>query len=303
MSKTLPLTKRDFELVRFPNGEFKIILKKNLTGEITWLTFETFANGDNFKNPSEELVGFIQLNAIAGKYQAKEVKYTTKNGKLYSRIENKKQIVKTDFIPWLRQDKAKLIGEVQMDCVYKSFTNLDIKTRLPHNVEEPDAGTTHLFRSAMEGTAYDDVVVFPDYGSTKRFDLSILTNPLPGFVGKIDTITFNKVRNAETGELEFTKFEELDTYVKNKKCFIVDDIGTYFGTFKHVAKELKSAGAKEVVLIINHNDNVVDIYKEVLGDIDKVVVLNGGYKIDRYDIQHLKDEQELDKLVKKGKVK
>lgn len=86
-----------------------------------------------------------------------------------------------------------------------------------------------------------DMIVFPDKGAETKY--------LPIFASYIDSISANKIRNQETGEITHL---ELNGNCEGKKCLIVDDICDGGMTFIKLSELLFKNGASEVNLYVSH---------------------------------------------------
>lgn len=276
---TQKLTKKDFELVRFPNGEFKIVAQKTINGTIDWKYGDTFANGEKLLSPSEELVALLQLDKLVGKFKFTNVNYQQRE----TCYREQTITVYADFLPFKRQDKDKLIGEITFNDVYGLISNFKLVEFAPHDKDVFDNRTCDAYQKEAKDVKF---VVFPDCGAQHRFyryDNNVHTKDEDGeivvsILQKI--ITFDKVRDAKTGKLEFVD-KDL-SMVKDKKVVIFDDIIAFGGTFKHVATKLKEAGATHVKLVVNHADTNLNgevLYNEKEmkeSGVDEIVILNGG---------------------------
>ena len=254
------MNRLDFDMVKFPNGELKLVLLKELDGKpIIWEYNSPFNNGKGVLTPPEELVLLLQLNYIMEKFGVTQ------------------QVVKADFLPFKRQDKDKLKGEIKFNVIYKTMTNLKFEEFAPHDSDEFTKETCDTY---MENVVGDNtLVVFPDVGANRRF---VNTN-----LGD-NCVDFTKHRDANTGQISFLPLEPHKVEkIKGKDCFILDDIGAYYGTFKHSSNELVKAGAKSVTLVLNHDDGCIDLEKDLIDtNIDKLILLNGN--LNRKEITWIK---------------
>lgn len=252
------LTKQDFELVRFPNNEFKLVLKSVFDNieRIDWYTEDKFRDGVKITNPSERFMAIVQLNRIVGKYAK------------YRPVE-----VRTDFLFWKRQDKAQILGEVTTNDLYKSLNHLNFNEFAPHDSTQFSKETIAEY---LKQVGNNDVLVLPDAGAYERFKSEAVDNHR-------DVITFKKNRDQETGKLVF---EPLDaryrTAVTDKRVVIIDDIVAYGGTFKYIASQIKQFGSESIDLVINHVDkdekdkHLYDSKDMKRSGISNIIVLNGG---------------------------
>lgn len=96
----------------------------------------------------------------------------------------------------------------------------------------------------------DVVIVVPDKGAQTR-TLSII-NKIPEWLdAEQPWVQCEKMRDSQTGKL--SGFNVLDkSYVKYKRCLIIDDICDGGGTFVGIAEKLREAGAAEVHLYVTH---------------------------------------------------
>jgi ribose-phosphate pyrophosphokinase len=101
-----------------------------------------------------------------------------------------------------------------------------------------------LPKTETEGTGESVVVVAPDNGAEKK------CAEVARFLGK-PMITAGKTRNQATGEITGTFLHSTEG-VKDATCLILDDICDGGRTFIELAKVLKEAGAKKVVLYVTH---------------------------------------------------
>lgn len=247
------ITKKDFQLVRFPNGEFKLILDKHIQDnqDIEWKYNDEFENGDKLNTPSEHLVALMQLNGIIG------TMFPAYRAKVY-----------VDYVPFRRQDKRKLLGEIKFNnWTQEALYRINLVETIPHDeVSDIDIRktNTNVFKRFIDEDT--DIIVFPDTGATKRYDAHKFNKQL---------LAFSKTRDAVTGQLTFDELNQKQkAAVDGKKCTIVDDIIAYGGTFKHVAGALKEAGATEVHLVVNHSDGVYEEKDLKKAGIDKITVMN-----------------------------
>lgn len=247
----MKITKKEFNLIRFPNGEFKLVVETNLDNSrsIVWRYDEEFRNGEKLNSPAEHLVALLYLDRLIGEV-----------------CKRPKEIL-TDYMPFRRQDKRKLLGETTFDNWDKGLENIKLIETIPHN--KIDIGTinevnTEIFLKHIHEQT--QVVIFPDEGATKRFNVDAF-----GITG----VCFTKTRDEKTGELKFEDLSEFDkSKVKDCHCTIIDDIIAYGGTFKHIATELKKYGAKRVDLIVNHSDGVFKEKDLKEAGIDNIIVMN-----------------------------
>ena len=114
----------------------------------------------------------------------------------------------------------------------------------------------------------DLVLVSPDAGSNKKiFEVSKLL--------QIPNIRADKLREMSTGKIIETIVYAED--LTGKCCVIVDDIGSYCGTFVALAKVLKAKGARSVYLVVSHWEGVADFDRLYESGINKVYTTNSKH--------------------------
>lgn len=99
------------------------------------------------------------------------------------------------------------------------------------------------------------IFVSPDAGANKKID-SLVKKVTPGS----RVIRADKKRDVQTGALvpnECVVYAN-EGELQGKTCIIVDDICSRGGTFKTLAKELKSLGVVKIFCIFSHYENTAD---------------------------------------------
>lgn len=110
------------------------------------------------------------------------------------------------------------------------------------------------------------VLISPDAGSNKKiFDLS-------KYLGGIEVVRADKTRDTKTGKLS-NPIVYTDS-LEGKIAVIVDDICSYGGTFKALAKELKAKGAAKIYLVVSHYEGVANLLELNKCGIDCVFTTN-----------------------------
>lgn len=263
----MTITKKDFKLVRFPeHGEFKIMALKNITSadHIHWKYGGEFADGNKINNASEEYVALLQLDEIIGKYFMSRQSLGSKH------------VVEADHIAFLRQDKAKLIGEVTTNLIY-DFRHIRVVSSIPHDFNNKNLNHDDYNKVYLSHYNVGDLIVFPDKGATIRFEKIMEDFSKKKYV-------LDKVRDANTGAVSLKLKKQDDAWlIKEKNCVIFDDIISYGGTFSAAAKILKESGATKVKLVVNHADRnekgmpVFDAKKLKADGIDEIVILEDSF--------------------------
>ncbi len=125
-------------------------------------------------------------------------------------------------------------------------------------------------------------LISPDAGANKK--IYKLANKL---TWTTEVIRADKQRHTQTHEITGTV---VYGDVKNKTCFIVDDICSRGGTFIALSNRLKEMGAAKVILIVSHYEGTADTNKLKESGIDKVYCRN--------DFGHI-DPNKTDKFIEK----
>jgi len=158
-----------------------------------------------------------------------------------------------DFLPYGRQDKgvandktfglitfAKIINSLEFDSVTTIDAHSDAPEYLIRNFKNLYPYTQV---SAAVNQCNPEVLAFPDKGAIRRYGKEL------AFLGKIH-IFGEKTRDQESGHI--TKYELVGGDVLDRDVLIVDDICDGGMTFIMLAKELLTAGAKNVNLYTTH---------------------------------------------------
>lgn len=158
------------------------------------------------------------------------------------------------YISYARQDRVMnpgeslaikafcdLINNLNFDKVVVDDPHSDVSASLLNNIEIRDQA-----QLASEHAHYlygrDVVIVAPDTGARKKAQKVADRFRLP-------IVEAGKVRNVETGKITGTTvYGDVD----GLECLIVDDLIDQGGTFIALAKVLKEAGAKKVILYVTH---------------------------------------------------
>lgn len=164
------------------------------------------------------------------------------------------------YIPYARQDRVMVLGEPLSVKVFADIINSlkldrlicydihnDSSLALFDNIDnKSNHDSVYAFISSVLGDKkWDDLhIVSPDAGSYKKiFKLCQTLNCNP----KI--ILCNKMRDVSTGNIINV---DVSGDVKDKQCFIVDDIIDGGRTFNELASILKANGASDLHLFASH---------------------------------------------------
>lgn len=187
------------------------------------------------------------------------------------------------YFPGARQDRPCNPGEPLGAKVYADFVN-SLKL----------ASVTILdSHSDVTPALLDNCKVIPQWLIAEKFlpvpmnRNTLLVCPDGGAAKKIinlaeklhhEAILFaTKNRNSTTGRLTECSISEEETgcqWLSEHNCWIVDDICSYGGTFKNLAKKLKEAGALSVHLIVTHYEGVASEHQLKEAGIDGVYTTN-----------------------------
>lgn len=186
-----------------------------------------------------------------------------------------------------RVDQTKNPGEALGVKIYADLLNAQNYERVfifdPHSFVAPcliDNCTTisnHQFVIMAIATEFPDgcgvatedlVLVSPDAGANKKID------DLAKALGGMRIVRADKARDIMTGALVPGACEVFANTLENKTCLIVDDICSKGGTFKPLAAQLRRLGAKNVYLIVSHDEGVSDLDSLREAGITKVITTN-----------------------------
>lgn len=233
IAKELGISVSPIELHVFPDGERRIMLEENVTGEDCIVVNPTSPPVDS--NLME--LCFI-LDAMKGS-GAKSV---------------------TAVVPYLgyqRQDHIFRIGEARSLEVVIDMIEVSGATRFIgvdfHSIKIPELFSINVTQLSalplfakkikeLSPTLEDSCIVSPDMGGIRRLDL------LKDQLGGIETVAVEKDRDIVSGDI---KASGIHGNVR-KTCFIVDDMISSGGTIVQCIEELKKAGAERVFVFATH---------------------------------------------------
>jgi len=174
------------------------------------------------------------------------------------------------YLPYARQDRlcnegesfslkvfCNLINSLNLNKVYVLDAHSDVGPALLNNCTNLSSLNSIDLVWKRLGRP---ILISPDAGANKK--MNKISESLDSKLTKCD-----KSRDLATGKL--TKFEVFGEF-NGEDVLIVDDICSYGGTFKGLAKELKAKGAGKVNLFVTHFEGVVS---EIEG-IDEIFTTN-----------------------------
>lgn len=252
MSKILNLVDRDksvieYELFKFGSGEPHITIRP--------LTIpESVTIFSCLRNAYDVMVLLVATNALR---------------QMHTVVND--ITLRAPYIPGGRQDRVDIPGTALTIEVYTNLINAqgykEVVIFDPHSnvttakLQRVTVRNNHqLVRKVLNshfspwkepsGNSTPIVLISPDAGSNKKiYELSRA-------LGGVPVIRADKKRDPATGNLcGTTVFGD----VTGKCCIIVDDICAKGGTFIQLAKELKSANAAEIHLIVSHYEGTADM--------------------------------------------
>ena len=160
------------------------------------------------------------------------------------------------YVPHARMDRVKsgediftlkyfcdVINSLHFDIVFVKDVHSNVTLALLEKVVELKATATIDKVKAMCGA---QVLCYPDEGAMKRYSADLPYRYTFGI----------KKRNWETGQIERLDLAYGEC-VKDKDVLIVDDICSKGGTFLHMAKALKEAGANNIYLYVTHCEETI----------------------------------------------
>lgn len=160
------------------------------------------------------------------------------------------------YLPYARQDRQMVKGEPLSLKVFANLLNsqgyskvsvYDVHSEVALALIENSEGiTNHSFaKCVFVESLRDYYIVCPDAGAYKKI-YGICKS-----IGYEDEIIIaNKVRDVSTGLIKKTTVSHSD--LKQRHCYIVDDICDGGGTFVLLAEELLNRNAKSVNLVVSH---------------------------------------------------
>lgn len=184
------------------------------------------------------------------------------------------------YFPGARQDRVCNTGESFSLKVYTDFINglkfEEVTILDPHSevvsalLDRCNPVNNHLFvdyaiQSIYEGPK-DYVLVSPDAGANKKIF------KLASVLGGPRVIRADKIRDTKDGKIVGTEVYADD--LTDQRCIIVDDIISGGRTFMELAKILKQKNAKEIILIVTHNEGVAVAHDLKASGIDRLFCTN-----------------------------
>lgn len=162
------------------------------------------------------------------------------------------------YIPNARMDRVKADDEVFTLKWFADFINhlrfnkvvvLDphsnVSTALINNVQVVQP--YQYVKKAIDAINDKNLLLcYPDEGASKRYSDLMQSEYVFGI----------KHRDWRTGKIERLELTEPER-VSGRNVLIVDDICSKGGTFTHMAKALKEAGAKDIYLYVTHCENTI----------------------------------------------
>lgn len=142
---------------------------------------------------------------------------------------------------------AQFINSLGFDSVIVLDPHSNVSMALIDNVKSMDV--RHYINYAiqwMDSHHMNPILCYPDEGAAKRYSKLI----------DKDYVACIKCRDWRTGKIESLKLTDPEKVV-GRNVLIVDDICSRGGTFTYTAKELKEAGAGDVMLYVTHCENTI----------------------------------------------
>ena len=158
------------------------------------------------------------------------------------------------YFPGARQDRVMVSGEPLSVKVYAELINSQGFQKVmiydPHSevtsalLNQVVVISNHEFVKKCIGDQKDYLLISPDGGALKKI------YKVSQFLGGVPVIACSKIRDVKNGRL--TGFTVYTDDLRNKPCYIVDDICDGGGTFLGLAEKLKEKNAGPIYLIISH---------------------------------------------------
>ena len=173
------------------------------------------------------------------------------------------------YIPYARQDRqcaeresfslkvfANLLNTAKFDKVIVYDAHSDVAPALIENCE--NLANTRFVEIALDQIGGDVILISPDSGANKKMNKLFTdikqTHRFSNIFESLDVVKCDKKRSTVDGTL--SGFEVFSDDLKGRSCLIVDDICSFGGTFKGIAKALKEKNAGKVYLFVTHYEGV-----------------------------------------------
>ena len=194
------------------------------------------------------------------------------------------------YIPYARQDRVMVAGEPFSLRVFANIINAQNYHRVmcadPHSeaasllINNLEVLTPYWQLDAIRQLRYDFaskdfVLVSPDAGAMKKI---YNTAKWVKYNGPILCAT--KLRDVSTGNIIRTTVDMQDVNLSESTAVIIDDICSGGRTFMELAKVLKANGAKHVVLVVTHYENVANIFHMKESGVDAIYTTNSIKDLD-----------------------
>jgi ribose-phosphate pyrophosphokinase len=173
------------------------------------------------------------------------------------RMGCKQMFLEIAYFPGARQDRVCARGEALSVKVYADLINSMnfqwVKIFDPHSdvtgavLNNVVIVNNHEFiQGIINDLNKEFILISPDAGSNKKiYDLSKNLGGLP-------VIRCDKLRNVKTGEIIESIVYADEQQINGKNLLIVDDICSRGGTFKALAKKLKTMNPSSIYLAVSH---------------------------------------------------
>lgn len=193
------------------------------------------------------------------------------------------------YLPYARMDRVNQFGEsftlkvfanilnsAKFDRVIIYDAHSDVASALIDNCLVLNIHSTVSSVYDIIDNSSDIYLVSPDAGASKKIN-ALYEHKYNRFAGVINCY---KKRSTVDGGL--SGFEVLHDKLNGETCLIVDDIISYGGTFKGIAKALKEKGAGRVYLFASHHEGVADYNSLKEAGIEHLFTTNslGNYNCD-----------------------
>lgn len=275
------------KIFKFGGGEIQVKLN------VDWiLSSDNYFNTSQFDiictvRNSDDIMKILLMKDAVDRFMAKNT----------LKFRNSSINLHIPYLPYARQDRvceegeafslkvfANLINSAKFDNVYVRDVHSDVGPALIDNCTNLTVENIvfDAFKYIIEKSPLP-IIVSPDAGANKR--VTKIYSYLSKYYSLADLVKCDKTRDTSTGKI--TSFDVFANDLGGATCLIVDDICSYGGTFKGLAKELKAKNAGDIYLYVTHYEGVADVESLKDAGIKEVITYKGSL-YDKNDTDFIK---------------
>ena len=247
------------------------------SGKIFPVDTFTFSGGEEHVSVKNiEFLEHTHLDVIARVQSSKALAQLLLISEVLNRRAFGSRSLTLPYFPYARQDRVTVENEAfSLEAVASLVGNLNYKTVTTFDLHSPVA--KKYIKTLSEVTQLDiiqqnegvreiagelqPIILAPDKGALEK------SSKVASFLG-LPLMHAEKMRDPATGKIYKTHIPSID-FVKDQNVMMIDDICDGGATFIEIAKLLKKAGAKCVMLYVTHGifSRGYDVFK---GLIDRI---------------------------------